>query len=641
MTAISALGSLTTPAGSDLMVIVDSSDTTMAATGTDKQITARNLLGYVIVQPSGDTTGAADSAAINAALTGLPRPLAVLGPGTFYINAPITPQNNTWLQGSGMQSTTIQQGSGFASTAMIQAAVSSTVSDLTFKAPSTTTASNAQADAVSITQQGGYVAGVTVRNVQFTNINGWCVNFTDTGTFGAPVNCLFENLYDGGGNSGGLAIFGAQRTVAADLRNIHLNASGGTSTTLDAMLFQDVFDVEVDGFYLGGEFGSGGNTGYALHLSGHISNARFIHSEIGSGAACVRIEDNINGHASQITFADCTFQTSTIGVDLQGACSDILFDACNFNTNTTHGVVVNSSGALIRFRGCTWNSSGGSNGAGAAGTNYDLNWSGTATGDVSDCLFHSAITAVGVAGVQASVNVAAGQQVVFTGAEFTGNSQSSSNWFTNTPSGAMVISGGVYNFVSGLTVASTSGAWQPSDSSLVSWTFDPVGAGQNTFQLGTAGTGYGAAFKVGSAAAISTLYMVLQTAGVTLTASQCFVAVFNSSGTLLGSASTNSAATDLATVWAGATGLITCTLTVASGQSLTLPAGKYWACAFFNGTTGPKLFSAAPSPYFTAVNAGITGSSSRAATLFTGATTAVPTSATFTAGGEALWFGIK
>lgn len=42
-TKISGLTELTTKATDDLLVIVDVSDTTMAATGTDKKITVANL----------------------------------------------------------------------------------------------------------------------------------------------------------------------------------------------------------------------------------------------------------------------------------------------------------------------------------------------------------------------------------------------------------------------------------------------------------------------------------------------------------------------------------------------------------------------------------------------------------------------
>ena len=61
----------------------------------------------LVVAPSGDTTGATDVAAINAAI-GSGSVAVQLKAGTYYVNAPIVLQKNTHLAGVGMRATIIQ-----------------------------------------------------------------------------------------------------------------------------------------------------------------------------------------------------------------------------------------------------------------------------------------------------------------------------------------------------------------------------------------------------------------------------------------------------------------------------------------------------------------------------------------------------
>jgi hypothetical protein len=412
-----------------------------------------------VVSPSGDTTGATDVGNINAALTGFPRKKAVLGPGTFYINAPISPQNDTWLQGSGILTTTVKQSSTFSGTTMYQAALSSTISDLSLQGATSTTASNPQADGIYITQNGNYIANVTARNISFTNINGWCVHSYDDGTLGAPVGYFFDNLNDGGGNSGGMSFFGASRTMGFIIQNCSIQASGGTSTTLDGLYVQDVYDIEILNSYFSS--GGGANTGHGWHFYGHCSNGRFVMSEPGSGTGTygtgmcgIKIENGPNGSASIMQFVGMTVQQYDNAVSLQGGCSDISFTDCEFDSSGSDGVVVNTSGSYIRFINCRWAAAGSyaSNGLKASGTNYDLHWSGTGTGDVADSLFASSIVASGTAGVQTSVNIASGQQVTFSNVKFKGSGASSTNWFTNMPAGALETSSGSFDFITPTTM---------------------------------------------------------------------------------------------------------------------------------------------------------------------------------------------
>jgi hypothetical protein len=270
-----------------------------------------------------------------------------------------------------------------------------------------------------------------------------------------------------------------------------------------------------------------------------------------------------------------------------------------------------------------------------ANTTYDLNWSGTATGYVRDATFNSQIESAGTKGVQASVNIASGQNVQFNFIKFTGSNASSANWFTNPPAAALLVSSSGYDWYAGAP-ASGGANIQPADigTGLASWTVEPAACSSNQFQ-GGGGTGYGTQFEVRSTVTISTLYMLLSTAGGTLTSGECYAGIYSSTGTQLGTTADQSSA------WEGGTGLQTMTLTAYSAGSLTLQPGKYWACYFAVGTTQPKFMGGPGSPYFGAVNCGFTGANSRAATLFTGATTALPGTCTFTAGGGLIWFAVK
>lgn len=105
MSKIVDYSALTTAAGNDLLVINDTSDTTMSAQGTTKKITVANLL--LGLAPSGDTSGATDYANISGLVTLAGQ--AILQAGQFYIGtntiALVQKQN---LKGAGSALTNIQ-----------------------------------------------------------------------------------------------------------------------------------------------------------------------------------------------------------------------------------------------------------------------------------------------------------------------------------------------------------------------------------------------------------------------------------------------------------------------------------------------------------------------------------------------------
>jgi hypothetical protein len=91
MGKLSAYAALAQSATADQLLILDTSDTTMSAQGTEKKISVGTLLPYYVIMPTGDTSGANDTAAISAAITTLDAGnvggTIMLGPGNFYLNA--------------------------------------------------------------------------------------------------------------------------------------------------------------------------------------------------------------------------------------------------------------------------------------------------------------------------------------------------------------------------------------------------------------------------------------------------------------------------------------------------------------------------------------------------------------------------
>lgn len=85
---------------SDLLVAVDVSDTSMAATGTNKKMTLAQA-GFPQVVPSGDTTGATDTANLQAAINATAAGAVLqLSAGTFYTSAPLTCAKRIVIKGA-------------------------------------------------------------------------------------------------------------------------------------------------------------------------------------------------------------------------------------------------------------------------------------------------------------------------------------------------------------------------------------------------------------------------------------------------------------------------------------------------------------------------------------------------------------
>lgn len=153
------------------------------------------------------------------------------------------------------------------------------------------------------------------------------------------------------------------------------------------------------------------------------------------------------------------------------------------------------------------------------------------------------------------------------------------------------------------------GTAQPAVHGFAAWTSDPPG-NTNSAVL-TGGTVYLSALYIAKAVSITKIYWHVVTAGVTPTANQNVVGIYNSAGTLLQSAVVDS---DISS-----TGLKTTTIT---SQALTA-GSMYWVGFVFNAATIPAIVRATGVTNGSQlVNAGIASAASyRGATNGTSQTT--------------------
>jgi hypothetical protein len=154
---------------------------------------------------------------------------------------------------------------------------------------------------------------------------------------------------------------------------------------------------------------------------------------------------------------------------------------------------------------------------------------------------------------------------------------------------------------------------QASDRGYLAWSLPPSALSGGT-ALATAGTLYLTRIRRVPAGTVSNLVVLLSAAGVTLTAGQCFAALFDASGTWLRSTA------DQATAWASP-GFKTMALTA----PVTHTGGDLYAGLWFNGTTGPSIYRSSDTSS-AMNNAGLSSPNLETATADTGLTTTAPAS---------------
>jgi hypothetical protein len=124
--------------------------------------------------------------------------------------------------------------------------------------------------------------------------------------------------------------------------------------------------------------------------------------------------------------------------------------------------------------------------------------------------------------------------------------------------------------------------WNPSDHGLITWAYDPVEGVATSTPLPTAGKIQTTLLKFPVAQQVTNICLFLVTAGATLTAGQCFAALYQG-GNLLG------VTADQSGNWAGAGGFLS--MPIAGGPVVPVP-GIVEVAYWFNGTTGPAFLRA-------------------------------------------------
>lgn len=366
-------------------------------------------------------------------------------PGNYLINSgsSLAISQPVTILGAGPGASSIRIGSGFAQAQLFNVTSDNVTFDsITIRGDSTTTTSNPVADGVLATA----VQFLKVLNTTFQWINGYALK-----AFASAANTIHGGQVDNvkvQSCAGGIYLKGdnASGNVAvnwqiSDYFSRFNGVASGGSANLDGIRIEDAWDVTMSNVITWMSTSSGG-TGTALRVIGNCA-ATFITNldalgPTATGTANVSIENNANGSPQNVQITGGVIQQGIVGINIAGASTQVRVASVRFINNSTHGAVVSTTGPAVYFDGCFWSTSG----AGATGTNYDLNWSGTSTGFVTNCRFASPIVAVNNAGVQFSVNVTAAQNVRFFNADFQGTGAAQANWFTNLPKAAHTVTGG-------------------------------------------------------------------------------------------------------------------------------------------------------------------------------------------------------
>jgi hypothetical protein len=409
------------------------------AAGDDSRITGAVPKSTIVVNVKdfgalGNNTGD-DAPFINSAVTQLGAAGGILyfPPGDYrlgsstVINLPAA----ITVQGAGPGATTIRLSSAFSGSSGITVSSDDCViRDIQIRGGSTTTTSNPVANGVTATG----VQSFRVLNSTFQYINGYAIKAL--GTAGVTLHGGMVDNVKIQSCAGGVWVKSDTTNTAANfvISNLFTRFTGvnsGGSANLDCLRIEDSWDVLVQNAITWMNATVGG-TGTALRVRGDCA-ATFIQNldALGpqTGAANVVIEGNGTTSPQNVQIQGGVIQQGTVGILISDATNQVRVRNMRIINNQTHGASVTSTGFGIYFDECLFSL----NGAGAAGTNYDINWSGAATGYATDNRFGTAITSVGVAGVQFTANVAAGQNVRFLNCDFAGTASASTNWFTNLP----------------------------------------------------------------------------------------------------------------------------------------------------------------------------------------------------------------
>lgn len=352
----------------------------------------------------------------------------------------------TGLKGAGAEATKILIGGGLTDTAAIKiTGHNCQILDLSVSGASSTTINNPAVNGINIIG----VRRTKINRCTFYYVNGWAIEATATSAsstsnpLGTQINQVYMNAC-----SGGIHLIGnvtqnyAMNCSLTDVQSYQGGVTSGVNANLDCLRIEDAWDILVENAILWQNAG----TGSSLRIKGN-SAASFINNLDALGpltGVCVKIEDGPNGSPQNTQIIGGVIQKGNIGVQISGGSRQVHLSTTRIINNETHGLLVDGTATTIYVSEVFFSASGN----GAAGTNYDINWSGTAVGFVTNCRFASPIVATGTPGVQQTINIATvGQNVRVINASFQGVGSTSTNWFTNLPSAVIELSSGLVNFL--------------------------------------------------------------------------------------------------------------------------------------------------------------------------------------------------
>lgn len=412
-----------------------------------------------------------DSSYIQAAVNALGSGggIVYLPPGDYLLNgsAPISLTTPVTLQGAGHGATRIRIGGSFTgSSAIVIGSDGCMIQGLQIRGNSSTTTSNPACHGVTATGSQDF----RIFDATFQWINGYAIRAFGSSTttlHGTQINTVKIQSC-----SGAIHIKSDSTATAAnvELSNIftrYLGVNSGTNANLDGIRIEDSWDVLCQNIISWMQATAGG-TGTAFRIVGDCA-AIFVQNldALGpqTGVANVVIEAGTNGSPQNVQIQGGVIQQGLIGLLISGAANQIRVRNVRILNNQTHNISVASTGFGIYFDECLISQAG----QGAAGTNYDINWTGSAEGFVTDCRFGSSVVAIGAAGVQGVINIASGTVVRVINANFAGTGSAFANLYPTTqPQFSSRVENTnyeVYGNVDHRFAASQRYSWRPSSSS--------------------------------------------------------------------------------------------------------------------------------------------------------------------------------
>lgn len=367
------------------------------------------IIGAIGLPASGDTSGATDTAAIAAQLAA--SGVAVLGAGTFWIDAPLVIPAGGLVAGQGLGKTIITLAAGFtgAGALTVTGAANVTITGLTITGPTGSYAGNPAAGGI----RAAHSPRLTVRDVLGTFLNGYLVTVISDATADSYFPVL-ANVHALDCASG----FLLQATNSADqnMGAYLVNCNAEQCQNGDGLRVQDVHDVLAANFQ--GSTVAGGST---VHIMGLSAAVYFTNVDIGalvgsSPTTTPTVSVGLSGGNSpkQVAFYGGIIESGTPGVSVSAG-TEVSFHGVHFIQNGSEGFTGSGTATDVLIDGCLFDANGFT-----PGTNYDLAWSSSGNLLVTGCRF---VTPSGSS--QSQVTAAVDPTA--------GNTQILGNWFLGAP----------------------------------------------------------------------------------------------------------------------------------------------------------------------------------------------------------------